>query len=494
MTEIILSQWVIALALGALCLGLLFFCLIPAAFIILRMRGLDRSVSAMRTEAVELKQVLERLTDKQIEATGRQQQQLAEQLSGFLRQPLESVVLSLESYGKSQNEHVSRGLQQQMTVFADRLDQLLGGQVVQAKDLQAKTLRSLETTIAAFQDMAKSISATTEGATQAMIKELRAGISRSLAETNANVSSLIGNLGAQVTSAVSVLEQQAVATGTMAVEQQRLISEEAQRSMEVLAGEVRVQTQAIEQASHSMRSIGTDVGHAVDRIIEGMTGLISGAAREIVRSGAGFTEIFEKSEVLSRDLAGTAAALAASSKDISVVVNDYRNARDTLKSMVDLIRSTAEAARTDVSLTANAAASIEAAAQRLVAAQAKADDYLGKLDGVLSEVQTAFSAEILKIVREFQEHLIKAAAQQPLSEEMQRRNSEFDRMISDWVQGTPQQKQAKVAPAAPAPAVAVPAPAAPAPPALAARAPVARAPAAREEMITLGALITAKRK
>jgi hypothetical protein len=510
MTEIILSQWVIASALGALCLGLLLFCLVPTVFIIKRMRRLNGTVSAMRIEAAGLKDVLERLADKQIEAAGRHQEELGKHLSSAMREPLEGVVKSIENYGKNQNEQVSRGLQQQMMAFADRLDQLLGGQVAQARELQDKTLRSLETTIAAFQDMAASLGETTEGATQAMVKELRAGINGSLSETENNVSALIGKLGAQVTSAVAVLEQQAMSTGTLAIEQQKALSEEAQRSMEVLLSEVRTQTQAIDQASQSMRSVGTDVGHAVDRIIEGMTGLISGAAKEIMRSGEGFKEIFDKSEVLSKDLKQTAATLAVSSKEISVVVSDYRKTRDTLKGVVDLIRSTAEAARTDASLTANAAASIEAAAQRLVAAQGKADEYLNKLNGVLSEVDGAFKNEVVKTAREFHEQLSKASSQKPLSEEMQRRHTEFDRMISDWVTSTPQLKQGQSAapspaappPAAPAlasaPAARAPAPA-PAPARAPAPAPAARASAptpapapARGGRITLGALVTAR--
>ncbi len=453
MTEIILSQWVIALALGALCLGLLLFCLIPAVVVVARLRSMGKTMAALRTDVVkakdvhDLKEALERLAEKQIEASGRHQEQLGQHLSDSLRAPLEGVVRSLESYGKIQNEQVSQGVKEQMTAFADRLDQLLGGQVAQAKELQGLTLKSLETTIAAFQDMAKSIGATTEGATNAMIKELRAGISRSLAETNTNVSDLIGKLGAEVSSAVTVLEQQAVATGRLAIEHQQKISDEAQHSMETLAGEVRTQTQAIEQASQSMRSVATDVGNAVDRIIEGMTGLISGAAQEIMRSGQGFAEIFEKSAVLSRDLTETAAALAASSNDISVVVSDYRNARETLQSMVDLIRSTSDSTRGDAALTADVVARIEAAAQKLIAAQGQADDYLTKLNGVLSEVHTAFSEQMLQTMREFHE-LTRASPQQPMSEELQRRHSEFDRMISDWVQTTPRLKSGKPPPLA----------------------------------------------
>jgi hypothetical protein len=177
-----------------------------------------------------------------------------------------------------------------------------------------------------------------------------------------------------------------------------------------------------------------------------MTGLISGAAKEIMRSGQGFTEIFEKSDVLSRDLTETAAALAASSKDISVVVSDYRNARETLESMVDLIRQTAESARGDASLSSEVVARIEAAAQKLIAAQGQADEHLGKLNGVLSEVHTAFSAQMLETVRDFQEHLTIASYGQLAPDESQRRHSEFDRMISDWVQTTPRLKQGKPPP------------------------------------------------
>jgi uncharacterized phage infection (PIP) family protein YhgE len=249
-----------------------------------------------------------------------------------------------------------------------------------------------------------------------------------------------------VSGAVAALEQQAIATGKLAIEHQEKISEEAERSMEALSCEVRAQTQAIEQASQSMRSVGTDVGNAVDRIIEGMTGLISGAAKEIMRSGQGFAEIFEKSSELSRDLTETAAALAASSKDISVVVSDYRNARETLQSMVDLIRSTAESARSDASLNSEGVARIEAAAQKLIAAQGQADEYLAKLNGVLSEVHTAFSAQMLEAVRDFQEHLTRATPEQLASEETQRRHSDLDRMISDWVQTTPRLKQGKPPP------------------------------------------------
>jgi hypothetical protein len=455
MTEIILSQWVIASALGALCLGLLFFSLVPAVFLTMRLRSMKGALSAMRADSAGLKQslvadlrdILERLAERQIEAASQHQMQLGQHLSSALQQPLEDVAQSLQDFGKNQNSQISQGLQDQMSAFAERLDRLLGGQVGQAKELQLQTLKSLENTVVAFEEMTKSIGTTAESATQSMVKQLRASVSRSQAETDANLTELLGKLTAQVSSTVAAIEQQATLTGKVALDQQKKISEQAQRSIEALSNEVRAQTQAIEMASQSMRTAGADVTTAVERIIEGMTGLISGAAQEFMRSGQGFADIFDKSSALSRDLAQTAAALAASSKDIGVVVTDYRNARETLQGMVDLMRATVETARSDASLASDVVDRIEAAAHKLVTAQGQADETLAKLNGVLTDAHSAFSAQMLETVRDFHEHLTRTLPSQQIADESQRRHSEFDRMISDWVQATPRLRHSK--PAAP---------------------------------------------
>jgi hypothetical protein len=47
---------------------------------------------------------------------------------------------------------------------------------------------------------------------------------------------------------------------------------------------------------------------------------------------------------------------------------------------------------------------------------------------------------MLETVRAFLEELSKQPPSQPLTEEAQRRHSEFDQMISDWVQATPRLK------------------------------------------------------
>jgi hypothetical protein len=450
MTDIILSQWVIAAALAAL----VFCCLAPVLLVSARMRGVKSALNDLRSDSARLKdglvsdlrEILDGATERQIEAAAQHQARLGQHLASALQQPLESVAQSLQDFSKNQNTEIAQAVEQQMSAFADRLDGLLGGQVASAKELQQQTIKSLENSVAAVQQMTKTIAASAENASQSMLTQLRAGISRSQAETDSNLKDLIGKLGVHVANVIATIEQQASVSGRSAIEQQRKISEQAQRSIETLSSEVRTQTQAIEVASQSMRTAGTDVANAVDRIIEGMTGLISGAAQEIMRSGQGFTEIFDKTSVLSSELSQTAAALANSSREIGGVVTDYRSARETLQEMVEAMRATAEAARRDSSLGADFVGRIEAAAQKMTIAQGQADESLVKLKGVLSEVYGAFGAEMVETVRNFQEHLGKTPTAQQPSEETQRRHTEFDRMISDWVQASPRVKSSKSGP------------------------------------------------
>jgi len=445
MTEIILSQWVIASTLGALCLGFLILCVVPAVIVGGRIRSLKRG---LRTDSEQLKDslvkdmrgVLEQIAEMQSKAASEHQAKLGQHLAAALQQPLEGVARGLKDFSKNQNAEISQGLQDYMSVFADKLDQLLGGQIEQAKELQLQTVKSLDNTIAAVNQMAQTIAATAENSSQSMVNQLRAGISRSQAETDANLKDLLGKLSSHVKGVVTTIEQQASLSGRTAIEQQKNISDQAHRSIEALSSEVRSQSQAIEVAAQSMRSVGNDVANAVDRIIEGMTGLISGAAQEFMRSGQGFANIFEKSSALSHDLADTAAALAASSRDIGVVATDYRSARETLEGMVDLMRSTVEAARNDSSLASDFVARIEAAAQKLMTAQGQADNSLVKLNSVLSEAHNAFGPQMLDTVRDFHDHLSSATPSEQMSDESRRRYSEFDRMISDWVQATPRLK------------------------------------------------------
>jgi hypothetical protein len=451
MTDVIISQWVIASTLGALCLAFLLFCLLPALLIARRLRGVKGEISDLRSDTAELKGalvgdlrgILVEISDKQIAAADRNQTALGEKITEALRTPLDGVAQSLKDFGSAQNSSISQGLENQISMFAEKLDALLGGQIAQAHELQVKTAQSLEGTVAAFQEMAKTIEATAGSATQTMAKQLRSELSKTQAQTEANLREAVGRLATQMAGVLNSLQEQSNLAGKSALEQQRQISSQAQEAIEALTAEVRTQSEAIEQTAESMRTVGADTTKAVERIIEGMTGLISGAAQEIMRSGKGFAEIFEKSETLSKDLTQTATVLSGSSKDLGSIVDEYRSAREALNQMVELMREAVETARNDSSLASDVVDRIEATAQKLIDAQRQADDQLTSLNGVLSDAHRAFGAQMIDTVRQVHDHLVETttSSSPPAPAELQSRHSDLDRMISDWVETTPRTRR-----------------------------------------------------
>jgi hypothetical protein len=319
-----------------------------------------------------------------------------------LQQPIEGMARRLEEFGRSQTGAIGQGLQDQMAAFAAKLDEILGGQVGQARQLQVETLRALETAVEAFQNMARSIGTAGETATstmaeqmrrtldemsgrqvqmndamRALVDEMRGSIDRSQTDTQQRLSELLQGLGEHVSGVIGSLQQQADATGKATLAHQQQFSEEARRSIEALTGAVRSQTQAIAEATVAMRGAIADV--------------------------------FKNSGVLSADLSQTAAELRISSEEVSKVVGDYRQARETFGAVVSTLREIVATAQREASITADVIGRIEAAAQRLQKAQGEADSYLNRLNQVLADAHTSFSSQMLNTVkatnREFDEHL-----------------------------------------------------------------------------------------
>ncbi len=193
----------------------------------------------------ELGNILERLAEKQIEAAGRH----SAELRTSLQQPIEAVAQGFSEFGRAQGQAIGAGLQDQMAAFADKLEQLLGGQVGQAKELQAETVRALQNAVATFQSMAQSVSAAGETATSAMsaqlrqmigdmaarqgqmndamrafVDEIRANAERSQSGTQQHLTAMLQTLSAEMSGTIHGLRQQAEASGEATRSHQQQIS------------------------------------------------------------------------------------------------------------------------------------------------------------------------------------------------------------------------------------------------------------------------------
>ena len=370
----------------------------------------------------ELGNILERLTEKQIEAAGRH----SAELRTSLQQPIEAVAQGFSEFGRSQGQAIGAGLQDQMAAFADKLEQLLGGQVGQAKELQAETVRALQTAVATFQSMAQSVSAAGETATSAMsaqlrqtiddmaarqgqmndamrafVDEMRANAERSQSGTQQHVTAMLQTLSAEMSGTIDALRQQAEASGEATRSHQQQISEEARRAVEGLAGEVRSQTQAIEQATSAMRGAVADLGASTARNVQAVGDSavkMTTAADEFTRSGAGLSDMFQKASTVTGHMVQIADVLRAASTHVGEIVADYRAARGDFETIVATLRDTVASAQRHASMTGQSVDKIGQAAEKLRHAQDAADAYLTKLNEVLAEAHQHFSTHMLKTV------------------------------------------------------------------------------------------------
>ena len=191
------------------------------------------------------------MTAQQISASANQQIQLQQALAGTLQQqlaqPLGAVAEGFRDIKAQQGEHLSRGLGDSMAAFADKLDALLGGQVGQAKDLQAQTLQVLGALEQSLKNMVAQVGSAGESAAanmaeqmaksaqqaearqaalsdvvRSLAEDMRAATTRSQAETASGVTRLIEDLGNRMSTVVDALEGQSRSSG---LEQQRALTD-----------------------------------------------------------------------------------------------------------------------------------------------------------------------------------------------------------------------------------------------------------------------------
>ena len=122
------------------------------------------------------------------------------------------------------------------------------------------------------------------------------------------------------------------------------------------------------------------------------------AAEEFTRSGAGLSDMFQKASTVTGQMVQIADVLRAASTHVGEIVADYRAARGDFETIVATLRDTVANAQRHASMTERAVDKIGQAAEKLRHAQDAADEYLTKLNEVLTEAHQRFSTNMLKTV------------------------------------------------------------------------------------------------
>jgi hypothetical protein len=396
----------------------------------------------------DMSQLLRELTASQIAAAKEQQDALASRLTSTAKEQAElsrqdnqalgatiaeSIKLSLEGPMKDiaetvkaasgdQSSTASRMLQDVMTSFSQRLNDLFGGQISGLSDLNQQTARSMQDAVTTLQTLVSNIEDSSQRSTDTMatrmaeaiekmelrqesinatstefIDQIRQLVATSQTETSNKLQSTLDNMGTQVETMLGKLNdtQKQVFDSNQAREQamsdrSSQVVSAMSASVESVIGELN---SAISEIARSVSSLTQVTSTSVDKMYAGAEKL-GAASRDFASAGERVSGIMGQAATVSAKFSETSGALTSGATAIQDLLRDYGMQRTAVSNLVTELRTTVDLARREASLTSDILARIEESAQKLGTAQRQADEYLAGVSEVLGTAHTAFATEV----------------------------------------------------------------------------------------------------
>lgn len=394
----------------------------------------------------DLKQVLSELTEQQIKANaaGNQQlgQQIVEGLYTGLKEPLDKISGAVERIGGSHADAISRVLTDSISALTQRIQELFGGQITGINQLQQQTVQALQAAVAQLKQMAASVDAAGQKATDAMatkltealgametrqqvinervaefVESIRSLVRESQSETSQKLQETIAQLGNTVSEMVGSLKEQAERAGQSHEERKRKMTENTTQVVASLGGQIETVLAKVSEISGEIRTsvetMRTATTDAVNRMNSGAETLFV-AASDFAKAGQGVTGALTQATNVADKFSKAAGAIATSALTLEGVVADYKATRETLAAMLTELLATVESAKKEATLTADVLSRIEGATTKLVQAQQEADQYLERVSEVLGQSHQEFADNMRKTLgeanRQFYEQLSSATA------------------------------------------------------------------------------------
>jgi methyl-accepting chemotaxis protein len=211
------------------------------------------------------------------------------------------------------------------------------------------------------------------------VHEIRSLVGESQTESHQRLQTLLTDLARQ--------------TGTLVGE----LSEKSQSAVDAmgthvegLSGRVEEAVTQIATAIGKLESVTTD---AIGRMNSSAETLAL-AADDFARAGNGVSGVLTQAQGLTGQLTQSATSLTAASGSMETLLADYRATRNTVAQMLEVVKSTVEAARREASLTTDILQRLDSSAEKLAVAQHAADEYLQKITDVLATSHQAFADSV----------------------------------------------------------------------------------------------------
>lgn len=393
---------------------------------------LARLVAAAETQATQaahikdalvadLKEILHTLTDNISTQVGKA---IGDSLGG----PMQQIAGAVNVLQQNQGDAVQRMLTDVLAGFSTQMEQMFGGQMRGMTDLLKETSEAMRSTADKFSLLASEMDTAGKGAVEAMgeklnsaigsmearqqlmnkymsefVDQIRNMVSASQSESAQKLQETLQLVGQQVASVIGDLRAQADEAARTHGGRQNAIAQSADAAVQSLSTQMQ---KLMEQSVETNRSLQDAVSRlsavtsdAINKMNQGAETLYI-ASSDFAKAGQGVAETMRAAGVATNDMKVASGSLSAASSAAKDVLADYARTRDTFAAMVSELKSVTEAARRDSLMASSFISGIEAAAQKLAAAQMQADEYLKGVNDVLSSTHESFAEHVGKTLKE----------------------------------------------------------------------------------------------
>ncbi|MDO8450339.1 MAG: anti-phage ZorAB system protein ZorA [Rhodoferax sp.] len=383
---------------------------------------------------------------QQVEAARQDNQALATAIAESIQQslygPMQDIANTVKSASGDQSANAVRMLQDVMTSFSQRLNDLFGGQIAGLSDLNQQTAQSIQAAVTTLQVLVANLEESSQRSTDTMAERMAQAIEKmesrqeamnlqsqsfvdqiqqlvasSQSETSTKLQSTLETIGTQVANMLATLSesQKQVFEGNRSREQSMTDrASTAVNSMSAsMEGAVKEMSAVSAQMAQNVATLTTVTTSSVDKMNAGAE-VLNTASKNFANAGDKVSNVMGQAANVSAKLTETSASLTTGGVALQEVLRDYRSQRDAVGLLVTELRSTVDLARKEASLTGDILARIERSAERLGTAQKAADEYLDGVSRVLGDAHTTFATEVKRTLNtantEFHTKLTSAVA------------------------------------------------------------------------------------
>ena len=400
---------------------------------------LERIVTASETSAAQavqikdslvsdLKQILSDVAERQAEVAARVSRDGYSHVSDVVTQrlsgPMDHIAEAVRVVGLNHGESIQRMLADVLAQLSGEIHHVLGGKMNGISEMLAQTTLAMQENAATLKELATSAVASANHTSDALIGELNRALAQigdrqglivgqiddflyqlkdSICKLQADSAErqleAISGLGSRMAAIVHQIhdaadnrlqrqrEESAIAINDVADQARALASEREQ-----LMYEMREMTRALNLVAASLRGAADD---ASARMASGAEALYMAAA-EFAKVGERVTATVAVTGTALDRVHAAANLVSGSMEMVAETVSGYREGRDAFAQIIDKLIATADSARKESSITSEMVENLRAAATQLGNAGKQSEDYLSKINAVLSKAHASFAENVEK--------------------------------------------------------------------------------------------------